>query len=62
MEGGKKLTKIIGVSVYYTKPFHYKSIVLEELKWDVQEKQLFNVDMGKVNIYTQTHELYQQIQ
>ena len=38
MKEDPKITKLIGASVYYTKPVHYNIMVSEELKWVVKEK------------------------
>ena len=48
LEGDQKCINLIEASTYYTKPVHYISMVSEDLKWDVKEKDCFNVDMGKV--------------
>ena len=62
LKGGPKLTKLIEDIVYDTKTFHYVSIVSEELKWVLKEKDSFNVDTGKVKNEIPMSELYQQMQ
>ena len=47
-EGGPKCTNLIEASMYDTTPVHYISIVSEELKWVVKEKECFNFETGKV--------------
>ena len=61
LKGCPKFTKLIESSVYDTNLAHYISMVLEELKWAVKEKQCFNVDVGKVKIDIPMHEIHQQI-
>ena len=48
LKGGPKFTKLIEASMYDTKPVNYTSMVSEELKWFVKEKDFFDVEMGKV--------------
>ena len=48
LKGDTKTTKLIEDSVYETKPVHYISVVSEDLKWVVKEKECFNVETGKV--------------
>ena len=47
-EGDPKRTSLIEASMYDTTPVHYTSMVSEELKWVVKEKECFNVETGKV--------------
>ena len=47
-EGDPKRTNLIEASMYYTTHVHYISMVSEELKWVVREKECFNVETGKV--------------
>ena len=42
------INKLIEASLYGTKPVHYISMVSEEFKWVVNEKECFNVETGKV--------------
>ena len=49
MKGNTKFLKLIETSVHGIKLFQYTSVVLEELKWIVKEKECFNVDTGKVD-------------
>ena len=49
LKGDTKLTKVIEAIVYDTKPVHYISIVLRESKCDVNEKECFDVETGKIN-------------
>ena len=52
-EGYPKRTNLIEASMYDTTPVHYITMVSEELKWVVKEKECFNVDTGKVrNLYS----------
>ena len=62
MEGDPEFTNLIEASMYYTNPVHCIIMVPEELKWDVKEKECFNIEMGKVKHYIPTHKLHQQIQ
>ena len=39
LKGGKKLTKLIEDSVYYTKTVHYTSMFSEKMKLVVKEKE-----------------------
>ena len=48
MEGYPKRTNIIEDIIYDTKHVHYISMVSEELKWVVKQKECFNVETGKV--------------
>ena len=48
MEGYPKCTNLIDASMYDTMPVHCISMVSEEFKWVIKEKQCFNVEMGKV--------------
>ena len=47
-EGDPKCTNLIEDIMYDTTPVHYISIISEELKWFVKEKECFNSDIGKV--------------
>ena len=47
-EGYPKRTNIIKDSIYNTTPVHYISVVSEELKWVVKDKECFNAETGKV--------------
>ena len=46
LKGNPKCPDLIATSVYDTKPVHYLSILNEELKWVVCEKDVYNVDTG----------------
>ena len=48
MEGCPKLTNLIEAKMYDTTPVHYISMVSEEFKWVVKEKECFNIETGKV--------------
>ena len=48
MEGDPKCNNFIEASMYDTTHVHYTSMVLEQLKWVVKEKDCFNADTGKV--------------
>ena len=48
MEGCPKRTNIIEDIIYDTKHVHYISMVSEELKWVIKEKECFNFYMGEV--------------
>ena len=48
LEGDPNCVGLVASSVYDTKPVHYLSMVCEELKWLEVEKQVYNVDTGKV--------------
>ena len=50
MEGDPKFPNLIVSSVYDTKPVHYISIVSEQLKWDVKEKECLNIETGQFEI------------
>ena len=43
-----KRTNLIEYTIYDTKPVQYISMVSEELKWVVKNKECFNVDTGKI--------------
>ena len=62
LEGDQRFTELIAASMYDTKPSHYTSMVSEEFKWVVKEKECFNVETGKVKNEIPAHELNQQIQ
>eukprot|EP00957_Ditylum_brightwellii_P118077 9005108-Ditylum_brightwellii.AAC.1 len=47
LEGDPKCPQLVACSVYGTKPVHFLSMVCEELKWMVMEKQVINVDSRK---------------
>ena len=47
MEGDPKCTKNISASAYDTTNVYELSMVSEELKWVMKEKECFNVDTGK---------------
>ena len=49
MEGDPKFINLIEASMHDTTPVHYISMISEELKWVVKEKECFNVETGKVN-------------
>ena len=48
MEGYPKHTNLIEASMYDTTHVHHISMVSEELKWVVKEKEFFNVETCKV--------------
>ena len=48
LEGDNQCTGLVACSVYDTKPVYYLSMVCEELKWLEVEKQVYNVDTGKM--------------
>ena len=47
-EGYPKCTNLIEASIYDTTPIHYISMVSEDLKWILKQKECFNVYMDKV--------------
>ena len=60
-EGDTKCTNLIEASMYDTTHVHYISMVSEELKWVVNEKECFNVETGPVKKEITMHELHQKI-
>ena len=46
LKGYPKLNKLIEASVYENKPVNYTSIVSDELKWAVKEKEWFKCWYG----------------
>ena len=63
MERYPKHTNLIEAILYDITPVHYISMVSEQLKWAVKEKECFNVETVKVKyIYINIHELHQKIQ
>ena len=48
LKGDPKINKPIEAIIYDTKPVKYTSMVSEELKRVVKDRECFNVDMGKV--------------
>ena len=48
MEGYTKRTNLIEAIMYDTTPVHYISMVSEQLKWVLKDKECFNVETGKV--------------
>ena len=47
-EGDPKITNLIEARMYDTRLVHCMSMVLEQLKWVVKEKQCFDFETGKV--------------
>ena len=48
LEGDDKCIGLVVSSVYNTRPVHYISMVCDKLKWLEIEKQVYNVETGKV--------------
>ena len=48
--------------MYNNKPFRYIIMVIEELKWFIEEKEWLNDDTGKVKNEIHMQDLHQQIQ
>ena len=50
LEGDLSCPNLVAASVYITKPVHIISMTCKELKWNKQEKPVYNVDTGQVEL------------
>ena len=50
LEGDPSCPNLVAASVCGTKPVHMLSMTCKELKWNMQEKPVYNVDTGQVEL------------